>query len=72
MSKYAIILEKSRTGYSAYVPDLPGCVAAAASFAQTEKLIRESIQLHLEGMRQDGEPIPTPTTIVAMVEVPAA
>lgn len=69
MSKYAVILEKSRTGYSAYVPDLPGCVAADATLEGTEKLIREAIDFHIEGMREDGDSIPVPTTFVEMVEV---
>lgn len=72
MSRYAVILEKSRTGYSAYVPDLPGCVAAADSLEETEKLIREAIEFHLEGMRQDGDAIPEPTTYAEMVEIAAA
>ncbi len=72
MTKYAVILEKSRTGYSAYVPDLPGCVAAAATFEQTEELIRGAIELHLEGMREGGESIPLPTAVAEMVEIDAA
>jgi predicted RNase H-like HicB family nuclease len=72
MSRYAVILEKSRTGYSAYVPDLPGCVAAAASLEETEKLIREAIEFHLEGIREDGDEIPAPTTFAEMIDVTAA
>ena len=71
-SKYAVILERSRTGYSAYVPDLPGCVAAAKTIEETETLIREAIEFHLEGMRELGEAIPQPTTYAEMVEVTAA
>jgi predicted RNase H-like HicB family nuclease len=71
-SKFAVIFEKSRTGYGAFVPDLPGCVAAAATFEETEELIREAIEIHLEGMREDGEEIPVPTTVAEMVEVTAA
>ena len=67
--KYAIVVERSSTGYAAYVPDLPGCVAAGATRGVVERLIREAIQLHLEGMREDGEPIPEPTTGVDLVEV---
>jgi predicted RNase H-like HicB family nuclease len=70
--KYAVIFEKSRTGYGAYVPDLPGCVAAAATLEETDKLIRGAIEIHLEGMREDGDEIPTPTTLAEMVEVTAA
>lgn len=72
MSKYAVVFEKSRTGYGAYVPDLPGCVAAAATLEESEELIRQAIELHLDGMREDGDEIPTPTTIAEMIEVTAA
>lgn len=72
MSKYAVVIERSRTGYSAYVPDLPGCVAAAGTLEDTEKLIREAIDFHIEGMRDVGEPIPKPTTFAEMVDVNAA
>ena len=72
MSKYAVVFEKSRSGYGAYVPDLPGCVAAAATLKEAEKLIREGIELHLDGMREDGDAIPSPTTIAEMIEITAA
>jgi predicted RNase H-like HicB family nuclease len=67
--KYAIVIERSPTGYAAYVPDLPGCVAAGSTRVEVERLIREAIQLHLEGMREDGEAILEPTTEVDLVEV---
>ena len=67
--QYAVIIEKSGNGYAAYVPDLPGCVAAAKTRAETERLIREAIQFHIEAMREYGEPIPEPTTGVELVEV---
>lgn len=60
---YAVVFEKTRTGYSAYVPDLPGCVATGATLEETEKLMREAIALHLEAMREGGEAIPEPTTV---------
>ncbi len=69
MFEYSVIIEKSRTGYSAYVPDLPGCVAAAKTAAETEALIRGAIKLHVDGMREDGDPIPEPVTIVRRVRV---
>lgn len=72
MSKYAVVFERSRTGYGAYVPDLPGCVAAAPTLEETENLIRGAIELHLEGMREDGDEIPSPTTFAEMIDVPAA
>ena len=67
--KYAVVVERSPSGFAAYVPDLPGCVAAGGTRGEVERLIREAIQFHLEGMREDGEPIPEPTTEVDLVEV---
>ena len=61
--RYVVIYEKTATGYSAYVPDLPGCVAAAKSLEDTESLMRGAVELHLAGMREDGDPIPPPTTV---------
>jgi predicted RNase H-like HicB family nuclease len=61
--RYVVIYEKTATGYSAYVPDLPGCIAAANSLEETESLMRGAIELHLTGMREDGDPIPPPTTV---------
>jgi predicted RNase H-like HicB family nuclease len=71
MKKYAIVIEKGPSNYSAYVPDLPGCIAAGATVEETESLLREAIDLHLEGMREDGLPIPEPASVVEYVEVPA-
>ena len=70
--KYAVIYEKTGTGYSAYVPDLPGCVAAGDTLEQTSQLMLEAIEFHLAGMREDGDTIPEPTTVVAMVPVGSA
>jgi len=67
--RYAVVLEKSPDGYGAYVPDLPGCVAMGDTREETEALIREAIEFHLEGMREDGTPIPAPTAIAEYVEV---
>jgi predicted RNase H-like HicB family nuclease len=67
--RYAIVIEKSETGYGAYVPDLPGCVAAGATLNETEHLIREAIEFHLEGMREDGLSPPEPTSLAEYVEV---
>jgi predicted RNase H-like HicB family nuclease len=64
---YAVIYEKSATGYGAYVPDLPGCAAVGQSLEETRALIREAIELHLVAMREDGEPIPEPTTVVETI-----
>ena len=68
--KYAIVIERTPSGYSAYVPDLPGCVAAADSYQTAEQLIREAVVFHLDALRGDGDPIPEPRTSVALVEVP--
>lgn len=72
MSRYAVVFERSSTGYGAYVPDLPGCVAAAATLQEAENLIREAIELHLDGIREDGDDVPPPTTVAEMIEVTAA
>ena len=69
--KYAVIYERTPTGYSAYIPDLPGCVAAGASQEEAFDLIRGAVELHLESMREDGDPIPEPTTMAGYVAVPA-
>jgi predicted RNase H-like HicB family nuclease len=67
--EYTVILERGPKNWSAYVPDLPGCVAAAKTREETETLIREAIELHLELMREDGDPIPAPTTEAVRVAV---
>lgn len=66
---YAIVIEESATGFSAYVPDLPGCVAVGNSREEVERLIRGAIELHLRGMREDGIEPPVPTTSVALIDV---
>jgi predicted RNase H-like HicB family nuclease len=70
--RYAVIYEKTDTGYSAYVPDLPGCIAAGDTLEQTSQLMLEAIEFHLAGMREDGDAIPEPTTVAAMVPVGSA
>jgi predicted RNase H-like HicB family nuclease len=65
--KYAVLFEKTETGYSAYVPDLPGCVAAGATFEETADLMRKAIRMHLAGMREDGDPVPEPRTIAEYI-----
>jgi len=67
--RYAVVIEKSENGFAAYVPDLPGCIAAAKDLTETEKLIREAIEFHLEGMRQHGELIPEPSAVAEYVNV---
>lgn len=66
--KYAVVIEKATGNYSAYVPDLPGCVATGATVEEVESEIREAIAFHLEGMREDGIPIPEPTSKVEYVD----
>jgi predicted RNase H-like HicB family nuclease len=68
--EYAIVIEKSATGYGAYVPDLPGCVALAKTEAEVRKLIREGIQIYLEEMRLDGETVRLPASRVDYVHIP--
>ncbi|MCH8045481.1 MAG: type II toxin-antitoxin system HicB family antitoxin [Planctomycetes bacterium] len=70
--KYAIVVERGDTSYGAYVPDLPGCVAAAETRHEVVKLIKEAIELHLEGLRADGDPIPAPHSEMEYVEVSVA
>ncbi len=69
MSRYVALIEKTGTGYSAHVPDLPGCIAAAGSYGETVKLIHEAIEFHIEGMLLHGEQVPAPTTLAELVEV---
>ena len=69
--RYAIVIEKAEGNYSAYVPDLPGCVATGVTVAETEAEIREAIAFHLEGMREDGLAIPVPQSHVEYVEIVA-
>jgi predicted RNase H-like HicB family nuclease len=71
MNKYMVFFEPTATGYSAHVPDLPGCVAAGATLGETRELIREAIEFHIEGMRLHGEAVPEPTRHVEQVEVVA-
>ena len=69
--RYAVVIEKAENNYSAYVPDLPGCIATGATVAEAEQSLREAIELHLCGMREDGLPIPIPSSQVDYVDVVA-
>jgi predicted RNase H-like HicB family nuclease len=71
--EYAIVIEKApgSSNYSAYVPDLPGCVATGESVEEIKRLMEEGIAFHIEGLREDGLPIPQPSTQVAVIEVAA-
>ena len=66
--RYAIVIEKANANYSAYVPDLPGCVATAATVHEVENEIREAIRFHIEGLKEDGLAVPSPTSIAEYVE----
>jgi predicted RNase H-like HicB family nuclease len=67
--KYLVIVEGSEGSYSAYSPDLPGCVAAGDTRTETLALMREAIEAHLEGLREDGQPIPEPASTAEYVAV---
>ena len=69
--RYAIVIEQADGNYSAYVPDLPGCVATGQTVAEAEQSIREAIVFHIEGLREDGLPVPQPASHVDYVEVAA-
>ena len=65
----AVVIERGRESYGAYVPDLPGCVATAATREEVVTLIQEAIAFHIEGLRQDGQPVPQPSSSVEFVDV---
>ena len=67
--RYAIVIEKAESNYSAYVPDLPGCIATGATIAEVESEIRDAIAFHLDGLREDGLPVPLGASRVEYVEV---
>ena len=70
--KYAVIVEEGENSFGAHVPDLPGCVAVAETREELLKLIQEAIEFHLEGLREDNQPIPEPSSSIEYVEVRAA
>jgi predicted RNase H-like HicB family nuclease len=69
--RYAIVIEEAGSNFSAYVPDLPGCIATGATLDEVEAEIRSAIEFHIEGMRMQGQPVPSPTSQVEYVEVTA-
>ena len=69
--RYAIVIEQAGNSYSAYVPDLPGCIATGATKAEVEVLIHDAIELHLTGLREDGTAVPPPSSQVEYIEVAA-
>ncbi len=66
--RYAIVIEKAGKNYSAYAPDLPGCIATGATVEETEREMREAIRFHIEGLREDGLAVPEPVSVVEYVE----
>jgi predicted RNase H-like HicB family nuclease len=70
MRKYAVVIEKGPNNYSAYVPDLPGCVTTGKTVEEIKTNIREAIELHLEGLMEDGAPVPEPSSVAIEVELP--
>ncbi|MCE9607870.1 MAG: type II toxin-antitoxin system HicB family antitoxin [Planctomycetia bacterium] len=70
--KYLIVLEPTDTGFSAYSPDLPGCVSTGATRNECESNMRDAIEFHLDGLRIEGEPIPLPNSYAAFVEIASA
>jgi predicted RNase H-like HicB family nuclease len=69
--KYLIVIEPTSTGFSANSPDLPGCVSTGATQEEVERNMQEAIELHLEGLREEGYPIPEPSSSSSYVEIPA-
>ncbi len=69
--RYAIVIEQAGLNYSAYVPDLPGCVATGSSIEELEEHIREAIAFHLDGLREDGMPVPAASSHVDYVDIAA-
>lgn len=69
--RYAIVIEKAENNFAAYVPDLPGCVATGKTVKETEQQLREAIEFHIRGLREDGLPIPDPSSQVDYVEIAA-
>ena len=66
--RYGVVIEKAEGNYSAYVPDLPGCIATGQTVQEVEQEIREAIRFHIDGLLEDGQPVPPPTTICDYVE----
>ena len=69
MMRYAIVVERAESNFAAYVPDLPGCVATGATIEETERTLRDAIEIHVRGLREDGLPVPEPSSVVDYVEI---
>ena len=70
--RYLVVVEQGATSFGAYVPDLPGCVAAGETREEVLRLIREAIEFHIEGLKQEGQPVPPPSSTSEVVDVAAA
>jgi predicted RNase H-like HicB family nuclease len=71
MSRYLVIIEESATGFSAFLPDVPGCIATGATREDVERAMREGVEFHLDSLRESGEPVPPPRSTATYVEVAA-
>jgi predicted RNase H-like HicB family nuclease len=69
--RYAIVVEKAGNNYSAYAPDLPGCIATGSSIKEAEQEISKAIKFHIDGLREDGLPVPAPDSVVEYLEIAA-
>ena len=69
--KYAVVIEKGETSYGAYVPDLPGCIASGETKEEVLRLIHKAIEMHIQGLKEDGETIPEPASSIEIIEVAA-
>jgi predicted RNase H-like HicB family nuclease len=70
--KYVVVIEKGESSYGAHVPDLPGCIAVGDTKEEVLELIKEAIEFHIDGLKADGEPVPSPASYIEFVEVAAA
>jgi predicted RNase H-like HicB family nuclease len=70
--KYTVIVEKGKSGYGAYVPDLPGCIATAPTREEVLRLVKEAIEFHIEGLHESGQEVPPPASVSELVEITAA
>ena len=70
--RYMVVIEKGESSWGAHVPDLPGCIAVGETREEAVRLIRETIDFHIEGLKEEGEPVPHPTSEIEFVEVDAA
>lgn len=71
MSRYLVIIEEAESGFSAFLPDIPGCIATGATRDEVENAMQEGVEFHLEGLRESGDPVPPPRSTAAYVEVAA-